>query len=163
MTYAYTYDVPINAEIYARIKEGLGPDRPPGLIAHLAWRIEGGLRYVDVWQSKDDRGLRREPAAPRRAPDPAGDARLRAARTHPHGARGHRRLDRPASGLTCGARTSVTAGVCRSAPAPGSSRPPSRAHGGRPACGAAGTADRRDPASSVSVPGGKETHDYDHR
>ena len=36
MAYAYTYDVPINAEIYARIKEGLGPERPHGLIAHLA-------------------------------------------------------------------------------------------------------------------------------
>ena len=29
MTYAYTYDVPINAEIYARIKDGLGPEQPP--------------------------------------------------------------------------------------------------------------------------------------
>ena len=54
MTYAFTYDVPINAETYARIKDGLGPERPPGLIAHLACRIEGGLRYVDVWRSKDD-------------------------------------------------------------------------------------------------------------
>jgi hypothetical protein len=54
MTYAFTYDVPINAEIYARIKEGLGPDRPPGLIAHLTLQIENGLRYIDVWQSKDD-------------------------------------------------------------------------------------------------------------
>lgn len=53
MTYAFTYDVPINAETYARIKEGLGPERPPGLIAHLAWRTDTGLRYVDVWQSKD--------------------------------------------------------------------------------------------------------------
>ena len=54
MTYAFTYDVPINAEIYARIKDGLGSERPPGLIAHLAWRTESGLRYVDVWRSKDD-------------------------------------------------------------------------------------------------------------
>ena len=54
MTFAYTYDVPITAEIYARIKEGLGPERPPGLIAHLAWRTGSGLRYVDVWQSKAD-------------------------------------------------------------------------------------------------------------
>jgi heme-degrading monooxygenase HmoA len=54
MTYAFTYDVPIDAETYARIKAGLGPDLPPGLIAHLAWRTESGLRYVDVWQSKDD-------------------------------------------------------------------------------------------------------------
>jgi hypothetical protein len=54
MTYAYTYDVPIDTDIYARIKDGLGPERPPGLIAHLAWRTDSGLRYVDVWQSKDD-------------------------------------------------------------------------------------------------------------
>jgi hypothetical protein len=30
-----------------------GPGRPPSLIAHLAWRTESGLRYVDVWRSKD--------------------------------------------------------------------------------------------------------------
>ena len=54
MTYAFTYDVPINAETYDRIKQGLGPERPPGLIAHLAWRTESGLRYVYVRQSKDE-------------------------------------------------------------------------------------------------------------
>ena len=54
MTFAFTYDVPITTEIYARIKEGLGPQRPPGLIAHLTLQIENGLRYIDVWQSKDD-------------------------------------------------------------------------------------------------------------
>jgi hypothetical protein len=54
MTYAFTYDVPISAEIYARIRAGLGPQRPPGLIAHLAWRTGAGLRYVEVWRSKDD-------------------------------------------------------------------------------------------------------------
>jgi hypothetical protein len=54
MTYAFTYDVPITTEMYARIKEGIGPQRPPGLIAHIAYRIESGLRYVDVWQTKDD-------------------------------------------------------------------------------------------------------------
>jgi hypothetical protein len=54
MTFAFTYDGPITTEIYARIKEGLGPERPPGLIAHLTLQIENGLRYIDVWQSKDD-------------------------------------------------------------------------------------------------------------
>jgi len=54
MTYAFTYDVPISAEVYARIKEGLGPGLPPGLIAHLACRTDAGLRYIDVWRSKDD-------------------------------------------------------------------------------------------------------------
>jgi hypothetical protein len=54
MTYAFTYDVPINAETYGRVKEGLGTELPPGLIAHLAWRTESGLRYVDVWRSRED-------------------------------------------------------------------------------------------------------------
>ena len=54
MTYAFTYDVPIGPETYARIKDGLGTERPDGLIAHLAWSTESGLRYVYVWQSKDD-------------------------------------------------------------------------------------------------------------
>ena len=54
MTYGFTYEVPITAEIYSQIKDGIGPDRPPGLIAHLAYRTDGGLRYVDVWQTKDD-------------------------------------------------------------------------------------------------------------
>jgi hypothetical protein len=38
----------------ALVRHGLGPQLPPGLIAHLAYRIETGLRYVDVWQTKDD-------------------------------------------------------------------------------------------------------------
>jgi hypothetical protein len=54
MSYAFTYHVPVDAEIYARIKEGRRPQRPDGLIAHLAWRTDTGLRYVDVWQSKDE-------------------------------------------------------------------------------------------------------------
>ena len=54
MTYTFTYEVPITAEIYTRIKDGIGPQRPPGLIAHLAYRTETGLRYVDVWRAKDD-------------------------------------------------------------------------------------------------------------
>jgi len=54
MTDAFTCHVPITAEIYARIKDGLGPQIPPGMIAHLVYRTEAGLRYVDVWQSKDD-------------------------------------------------------------------------------------------------------------
>jgi hypothetical protein len=55
MTYAFTQDVPIDAATYRRIAAGLG-DRPPdGLIVHLAIeRPEGGLRYVDVWESEAD-------------------------------------------------------------------------------------------------------------
>ncbi len=54
MTYAFTYEVPITAEIYRRIMDGVGAERPPGLIAHIAYKTESGLRYVDVWQTKDD-------------------------------------------------------------------------------------------------------------
>ena len=53
MVYAFTQDVPIDTAIYARIVEQLGPEPPDGLIIHLAIeRLEGGLRYVDVWESE---------------------------------------------------------------------------------------------------------------
>lgn len=55
MPYAFTQDVPIDAAFHARIKEGLGTEPPEGLICHLAVeRPEGGLRYIDVWESEDD-------------------------------------------------------------------------------------------------------------
>jgi hypothetical protein len=54
MAYAFTYDVPINEEVYRRIMDGVGAERPPGLIAHIAHKAGSGLRYIDVWQTKDD-------------------------------------------------------------------------------------------------------------
>ena len=55
MTFAYTQDVPIDATFYKRITDGLGPDAPKGLITHLAIeRPEGGLRYIDIWESEED-------------------------------------------------------------------------------------------------------------
>lgn len=55
MTYAFVQDVPIDAAFYARIKEGLGAEPRRGLISHVAIeRAEGGLRYVDIWESEDD-------------------------------------------------------------------------------------------------------------
>ena len=55
MTYAFTQDVPIDAVFYQRIVDGLGDEVPEGLIVHLATeRPEGGLRYVDVWESEAD-------------------------------------------------------------------------------------------------------------
>jgi hypothetical protein len=54
MTYAFVQDVPIDAATYAKIKDGLGPDLPQGLLVHLALtRAEGGLRYIDVWESEE--------------------------------------------------------------------------------------------------------------
>lgn len=53
MTYAFTQDVPIDSGFYSRIVAGLGDALPDGLIVHLAVeRPEGGLRYIDVWESE---------------------------------------------------------------------------------------------------------------
>ncbi len=55
MTYAFTQDVPIDAAFYKRITDGLGDEPPKGLIVHLAIeRPEGGLRYLDMWESEED-------------------------------------------------------------------------------------------------------------
>ena len=51
MTYAFVQDVPADENIYALIKELL-PENPPGLIAHIAMKRDGGLRYVDVWETE---------------------------------------------------------------------------------------------------------------
>ncbi len=55
MTYSFTQDVPIDAAFYARIAQAMSPEKPAGLIAHLAIeRPEGGLRYIDVWETEQD-------------------------------------------------------------------------------------------------------------
>ncbi len=52
--HAFTQDVPIDRAFYERITAGLGTDPPAGLIVHLAIeRPEGGLRYIDVWESEE--------------------------------------------------------------------------------------------------------------
>ena len=52
--YGFIQDVPANEEMYAQIKARLG-DRPPkGLVAHVVLTREGGLRYVDVWETQAD-------------------------------------------------------------------------------------------------------------
>ena len=52
--YAYTKDVPIGPELYARIIDELGPEPLTGSLLHLCVsRPEGGLRYIDVWESEE--------------------------------------------------------------------------------------------------------------
>jgi hypothetical protein len=51
--YAFTQDLPITADVYTRIMEGVGTDPAAGCILHAAARIEGGLRYIDVWESRE--------------------------------------------------------------------------------------------------------------
>lgn len=51
--FAFIQDVPIDATTYERIRSGLGDGLPDGLVIHLALELpEGGLRYIDVWQSE---------------------------------------------------------------------------------------------------------------
>lgn len=52
MPFAFTLDVPANAEIYGQIRGKLGVDTPKGLVAHLVHAREGGLRYIDVWNTQ---------------------------------------------------------------------------------------------------------------
>ncbi len=53
MPYAFIQDVPANPEIYRLILERLGDTPPPGLISHVVVVREGGLRYIDVWQTEE--------------------------------------------------------------------------------------------------------------
>ncbi|MEP6695683.1 MAG: hypothetical protein ABJA34_02265 [Pseudonocardiales bacterium] len=54
MVYAYEQDVPISAELYSRIIDEIGPEPLPGSLLHLCVRRpDGGLRYIDVWESEE--------------------------------------------------------------------------------------------------------------
>ncbi len=54
MVYAYTQDVPIGEELYFKIIDNLGPEPLEGSLMHLCVRREdGGLRYIDVWESEE--------------------------------------------------------------------------------------------------------------
>ena len=50
--YAFTQDLPITTDVYARIMEGVGPEPPAGCLVHAVVRIDGGLRYIDIWESR---------------------------------------------------------------------------------------------------------------
>ena len=52
--YAWTQDVPIDAEAYADITARMGDAAMPGLLVHLAMeREDGTLSYLDVWESQE--------------------------------------------------------------------------------------------------------------
>ncbi len=52
--HAIVHDAPATPEMHARVLEILGEEPPVGLVVHLALaRPEGGLRYVDVWESPE--------------------------------------------------------------------------------------------------------------
>lgn len=52
--YAYLQDVPIDEPTYRQIIDLLGPEPLAGSLLHLCVRTpEGGLRYLDVWESEE--------------------------------------------------------------------------------------------------------------
>lgn len=52
--YAWTQDVPINADIYAEITANMASTPMPGLVVHIAMeREDGSIRYLDVWETKE--------------------------------------------------------------------------------------------------------------
>lgn len=69
MSYALQYDVPVNEQFYRRVKAEIGDDQPKGLVAHLVFKRDGGLRHLEVWESEPDwarfREERIEPALER--------------------------------------------------------------------------------------------------
>jgi hypothetical protein len=51
--YAFTQDLPITTDVYAKIMEGVGSKPAAGCVMHAVVRIEGGLRYIDIWESRE--------------------------------------------------------------------------------------------------------------
>jgi hypothetical protein len=51
--YAFTQDLPITTDVYERIMKGVGTAPADGCILHAVIRIDGGLRYIDVWESRE--------------------------------------------------------------------------------------------------------------
>ncbi|MFF3442019.1 hypothetical protein [Streptosporangium sp. NPDC002721] len=43
----------VTEEEYLAVERNLGPDRPPGLLAHVAGPVEGGWRIINVWQDAE--------------------------------------------------------------------------------------------------------------
>lgn len=54
MPYALEYEVPADAAFYNRVKEGVGEERPHGLLAHIVTETPRGLRHLGVWDTKQD-------------------------------------------------------------------------------------------------------------
>ena len=55
MSYAVFYDVPGDEHIYGKVKAEIGDEPAKGLRVQLvAKRDGGGLRHIQVWESKED-------------------------------------------------------------------------------------------------------------
>ncbi|GIH02649.1 hypothetical protein Rhe02_07160 [Rhizocola hellebori] len=58
MPFGVVQEMPgISESEYRMVEQHLGPDRPPGLLAHVAGPVEGGWRIINIWQ--DEQAFRR--------------------------------------------------------------------------------------------------------
>jgi hypothetical protein len=53
MSHAFTYDVPANEQMYRQVKQAIGDATPEGLVVHVVVQVDGGLRHIEVWDSKE--------------------------------------------------------------------------------------------------------------
>ena len=53
MPYAFIQDVPADEPAYREIRALLGDEPPEGLITHVVVQQDSGLRYIDVWSSRE--------------------------------------------------------------------------------------------------------------
>jgi hypothetical protein len=53
MPFGIMQDMPgVDEETYRMVEKHLGPDRPPGLLAHVAGPTADGWRVINVWDSE---------------------------------------------------------------------------------------------------------------
>ncbi len=58
MPFGVVQEMPgISEAEYRMVEQHLGPDRPPGLVAHVAGPVDGGWRIINIWQ--DEQAFRR--------------------------------------------------------------------------------------------------------
>ena len=52
MPYGFIMETPLSPQQYDELNGQVGPD-PDGLIVHIAAKGAGGMRIIDVWESKE--------------------------------------------------------------------------------------------------------------
>jgi hypothetical protein len=54
MVFAAFLEMPgVTADEYHRFEKHMGPDRPPGLLAHVSGPTEGGWRIANIWETEE--------------------------------------------------------------------------------------------------------------
>lgn len=52
MSYACSYEVPADEQLYQLVKHEIGTDAPDGMLMHLVLRSHRGLRHIGVWETQ---------------------------------------------------------------------------------------------------------------